>query len=367
MKTVLLVITRANMGGAQQFVLSLASGLQQAGWNVIVGCGEKGYLTDELEKKAISIHLFTYLRRTHNPFKNIWFIRELQKFVKQNHIDLVHLNSSNTLLGAIGLIHTKTIATIHGLSFADPYHRASQGIKSFYKILFKLLLHFIDQPVFVSKHNQKYALESHLTKKGRVIYNNIDPTNLFLLPREEARGIVSKRINRDISQKFVIGTIGRYAYPKNFEFLIKQFPEIKKIIPEAQLLIIGEGPEREKYQKMINEAYFEHEIFLTGEIAHGSQYLKGFDLFILPSLYEGLPYVILEALIARIPILATRVGGIPELLDEKYLFDPNRSDEFLTKLTQLQTQQWPLPTAPQLMTENMVENYIKLYNNLLAS
>ena len=365
MKTILLIVTKAEMGGAQEFVLTLARGLQKHGYNVLVGCGEEGYVKEEIEKDDIPFYLFKNLGRTHNPFKNLGFIFELYHFCKKNTVDIIHLNSSNALVGAIGakLAHKKTITTLHGLSFLDPNHTTSTLLRFGYKMIFSFLLKFIDQTVFVSKHNLEYTQKIGLTKKGKVIYNGVDLERSKGYSRDEAQKIFSQKIGVDLSNAFIIGSIGRYAYPKNYEFIIEHFKKIQQIIPTAKLLLIGEGPDRNKYEDLIQRLQLQNEVFLLGEMRPGPIYLKGFDLFILPSIYEGLPLGILEAQGAEIPVIASKVGGIPEILDENYCFTPNSIEELLQTLQKVLLNTETKKITTDFIAATMVQSYIKLYES----
>lgn len=141
----------------------------------------------------------------------------------------------------------------------------------------------------------------------------------------------------NLTQKFLIGSIGRLAYPKNYEFLIKTVPEILQIRDDACCLIIGDGPEKEKYLSLIKKLGLEKHVYLAGELQDAYQYLPAFDIFALPSWYEGLSITLIEALFAGLPILASRVGGNPELLDfcEDQLFVLNDQEDFLDKFAKI--------------------------------
>jgi len=138
------------------------------------------------------------------------------------------------------------------------------------------------------------------------------------LERETARKFLEEKIKINLKDKFLIGSIGRLDYSKNYEFLIKVFPEILKVKPEAIAIVIGEGPERKKLENLIEKGDLKEKIFLIGELKDASKYLKAFDLFVLPSRYEGLSIILIESLFAQIPILASDVGG--KKLQEKILF-----------------------------------------------
>lgn len=174
-----------------------------------------------------------------------------------------------------------------------------------------------------------------------------------------------------LTQKFLIGSIGRLAYPKNFEFLIETVPDILQIRDDACCLIIGDGPEKEKYRSLIKKLGLEKHVYLVGEIQDAYQYLPGFDIFALPSRYEGLSITLIEALFAGVPILASRVGGNPELLDysEDQLHDLNDKSDFLDKFARIsQTPQLQARLARQnrknaarFLLHRAANNYLQVY------
>lgn len=340
---ILIVITKGEVGGAQIFVSTLAKNLHRQGHKVTVACGEGDYLRDTLMREHISVVRFHSLQRTKNPLTNFAFGLELRAFLKKHPVDVVHFNSSNALFGAIGtrlLRHRpKIVFTVHGLSLVDPNYTAPKPAKLFYRLLFKFLLSLVGESVFVSKANLDYAKKIRLLKHGTVIPNGIDTGLLAFLSREEARATLAEKTRTDLSNNYLIGSIGRLAYPKNYEFLINTFPDILKEIPNAKAVIIGEGPKRETYAQMIEQKNLSDKIFLVGELPDAYRYIKAFNLFALPSEYEGMSMTLIEALFAEVPILASRVGGTPELLNEAaWTYELNNTEEFIKKTLALHAQ-----------------------------
>ncbi|OGM93288.1 hypothetical protein A2372_02730 [Candidatus Wolfebacteria bacterium RIFOXYB1_FULL_54_12] len=369
---ILLIITKGEIGGAQVFVSTLAKILHAQGHKVTVACGEGDYLRDTLAPEGISIVRFNSLRRTKNPFTNLFFGWELRTFIAQHSFDVIHFNSSNALFGVIGarlLRHRpKIVFTLHGLSIVDPNFSASKIMKRLYRLLFKFLLSLVDESVFVSKENLEYATRVGLLAKGTVIHNGIAANALRFLSRDEARTSLSALTKTNLSNSFIIGSIGRLAYPKNYEFLIDTLPDILRDIPDAIVLVIGEGPEREKYERMIGLRKLSSSVFFVGELVDAYQYIKAFDLFTLPSEYEGMSITLIEAMFAEVPILASRVGGTPELLDDpKQTYALDDAEDFIAKVKTIHSQKNPLYSETQkthraqFEGEAMVRQYEKIY------
>jgi glycosyltransferase involved in cell wall biosynthesis len=338
---ILLVITKGEIGGAQVAVLNIAKQLRLKGMDVGIGSGEGAYLAQEAAKSDIPIIRFKWLKRTHNPLINIFYINELRKFLNHNRYDAVHFHSSNALIGGLGARWSKnspkTVFTFHGLSMLDENYEAGKAVKYFYYLYFKFFLSYIDKKIFVCQRDYDAARKQKLVSAGTVIHNSLDISDTDFLPIGTVKSELENLLNISLGGKYLIGSIGRLAYPKNYEFLIGVFPKILEIKQNAVLIIIGGGPEKQKYQELIDKSGLGSSIFLAGAINDAFRYLKSFDLFVLPSIYEGLSLTLIETLAAGRPILASRVGGNQELLENSpdQLYELNNQTDFLEKFKQL--------------------------------
>jgi glycosyltransferase involved in cell wall biosynthesis len=328
------------VGGAQMSVLNLAREMKARGHETTVGAGDGDFLPTELEKEKISFVRFKWLKRTHNPLANLFFIWEIRNFLRKNKFNTVHFNSSNALPGAIGAKMAgdiRAVFTFRGMSMLDEHYQKNKFGKIFYWLFFKFFLLFIDAPIFVSQENYQKFGQGRLTNKGKLIYNGLDPEKLKFVSREEATRFFSERTGRDLSGQYLLGSIGRLDYAKNYEFLISVFPEILKIRSDAVAVIMGEGEERAKYEELIKKNNLADKIFLIGNVANGARYSRGFDLLVLPSRYEGLAISLIEGLFSGLPILASRVGGNAEVAGcEEEIYDLDNAEDFLNKFRALQ-------------------------------
>ncbi|MEK7110850.1 MAG: glycosyltransferase, partial [Patescibacteria group bacterium] len=328
------------IGGAQKNVLLISRGLKKEGFDICVGSGEKGYLTDELGKSGINTVFFKNLKRTSNLFANCFFIFELRKFFKKENFDLVSFNSTNTLFGVLSMLglknKPKTVFTVHGSSFLSLGFKKSKILKMFFLLMMKFFLPFVDRVIFVSEYDKKLAENYKLIKDGQgiVIHNGIE--NIDFFNKEEALKKL-KEIKNFPNDKFVMGTITRLEYAKGNSILIDAVSRLsKEILDKCVCLIIGDGPDKENLKFQISNLKLQDKIFLLGDISDAKKYLKAFDIFIMTSRYEGMPYALLEAMSANLPIISSRVGGIPELLgDSGMMFEANNIDDFISNLTNL--------------------------------
>jgi glycosyltransferase involved in cell wall biosynthesis len=154
--------------------------------------------------------------------------------------------------------------------------------------------------------------------KGIVIYN----------PASE-----SKTVERTLLNEFTIVSVGRLEIVKNQQLLIKAFSKIDNL--SAQLILVGDGRERENLEQLIASLHLEKRVKITGFVSNPEFYLCQAHLFVLPSLSEGFGIAVVEAMQQQVPCLCSNVGGIPEFITENetgWLFDPNNEEELVSKI-----------------------------------
>ncbi|MFA7288610.1 MAG: glycosyltransferase [Melioribacteraceae bacterium] len=375
---ILIVITKADIGGAQVFVLNLASKLKQRGYDVDVAAGTGDFLFAELKKKGVNYYYLDELKRNFSILDSLYFIKKLYQIMKHSQYDLIHLNSSNTLISAISVwllkIKPKFLFTFHGLSFLDKNYSAIPGLKGLVKLYFKIFATNVDECVFVSAVNKEESIKSKITNKGVVIYNGLDLKENDFLSNEEARKFISEKCNYDLNGNFVIGSTGRLAYQKNYEFLITNFDSIKNKYPGIKFVIIGDGPDLEKLKALVNNHNCKEDIFFAGAIKDSHKYIKAFDVFTLPSRYEGLSISLIEAIFAGIPILASDVGGNVEVVGENsnQLYELDNISDYLQKLEYIKNhiesvKENNSKRKELFLLDGMVDSYIKVYKDLVES
>jgi len=147
----------------------------------------------------------------------------------------------------------------------------------------------------------------------RVIKNaiDIDKAVMGLLSNAEARS----RLGLD-STDYVFGTIGRLVNVKGHTHLLKAFSQVSQRMSHAKLVIIGDGGLRYELNKEIEQLGLSGKVIMAGHIESAYQLMSALDVFVLPSLEEGFGLVLLEAMVAKLPVIASKVGGIPDVVGE---------------------------------------------------
>lgn len=147
-------------------------------------------------------------------------------------------------------------------------------------------------------------------KSAHLIYNGINP-NRFITAQPNPEG----RIVLGLDPKaVVIGSVGRLTEQKGYSFLLEAAPKVIEKMSNVRFLIIGDGELRDKLQRQIVKLGLQERVILAGAYHHIESVYKLFDLFVLPSLWEGLPTVILEAMASGVPVVATDIPGTRELI-----------------------------------------------------
>jgi glycosyltransferase involved in cell wall biosynthesis len=211
--------------------------------------------------------------------------------------------------------------------------------------------------------------------KTRVVFNGVD-TDRFRFRQGSAAIRKSLGI---ISGEPVIGTVGRLNEVKRQDVLIRSFARVRVRFPEARLLLVGDGPRRADLEALVESLDLTEVTSFTGYQARPDRFLHAMDLFALTSRAEGLPLVILEAWAAGLPVISTRVGGIPQLIDDGrtgILIEPGDEDALTDSLCRLladRTLASKLAEAGQARAANdfdtrrMAEDYHRNYLELLKS
>ncbi|PIP86890.1 hypothetical protein COW81_03200 [Candidatus Campbellbacteria bacterium CG22_combo_CG10-13_8_21_14_all_36_13] len=321
-KKILFLITKSNFGGAQRYVFDLATSLPKDAYESTVVLGGEGPLKEKLDVKGIRTMTIDNLQRDISIKKEFSVFLTLIKLFKQERPDIIHLNSSK--IGGVGALAgriakvPKIVFTGHGWAFNENRSRLS---KILIFLLHSLTIILSHHTISVSEETKKQITSKFgfLNKKMIVIYNGIEKEDF--IEKSVARSELMKLANNlNINTtSYWIGTVGELHHIKGHHYLIEAIAELKeeKKIEDIQLLILGSGEEKRSLEKDIKNFRLTKNVFLLGQVKDAQKYMKAFDLFVFPSLSEAFPYTILEAGSAGLPIIASRVGGIKEIIKDK--------------------------------------------------
>lgn len=301
---VLQVVLSLNPGGTERLVLDLAERLHSDVPMMICCIDQVGAWGEEARSKGIEV---VALERT--PGFHPAIGRAIARAAVRHGATIVHAHHYSpfvySCIAQLWRPGVKLVFTEHG--------RASDAPPSAKRRTVNLLLGKLPHRVFAVSNE----LKAHLVAEGfardtvDVIYNGI---NVGRLPDPALR----KRIREDLSlseHDLLIGTIGRLDPVKDFETLIRAMAELPSSMRTA-LIIVGDGAERERLQQAAKSLPDQSRVRLLGHRDDARQWLAGCDVYVNSSISEGVSLTILEAMAASLPIIATRVGGTPEVVDE---------------------------------------------------
>jgi len=308
------IITQGSWGGAQRYIYDLAKALCETYIITIIYGGEDTTLERALKDVPVDCHQMKSLHRSIHIYQDILAYISLRKLFHTLKPDIVHLNS--TKAGIIGTIasyrfpHT-VVYTVHGWVFAEEHHALIQWL---YIWLERITQYRKDIYIYLSQKEKNMGIETLKLPETKcvVIPNGISPIPLIATEEKQQEAIKDMNKKRTFGKKVCI-TIGNFYPNKGIDILIQA---IARIDVPTHYFVVGEGSERLYIEQLIHKYNLELQVTLLGEIKDASSLLPFADIVIIPSRKEGLPYVLLEALLAGNTIVTTDVGGIKEVITQ---------------------------------------------------
>ncbi len=338
---ILQIITLSELGGAQSVVINLANELSKTN-EVIVAAGEgDGKMWAMLNNNVKQEHC-KHLKRALSPIDDLQTVFAFIKLYIKYKPDIIHLHSSKAgILGRIAFPSKKIIYTVHGFDSIRLAHRKFLPIEKIMQKCCKAI-------VGVSLYDKEWMKKEGITRNVYTIYNGINQVTNDI-----------PKLNLESNRQKVL-CIARISKQKKLDL----FLETAKLLPEYDFIWIGN-------QNEINE--HPQNVYFLGNIPNAAVYNRVTDLFMLPSNYEGLPMVIIEAMSCKRPVVASNVGGISEIVqngETGYVVENNAKD-FAERIKEILSntdtynrfsKNAYLRFQQDLTVEKMINEYLKLYN-----
>lgn len=323
---ILYTITKTELGGAQTHVYELMKEAKRRGYEVgLLSNQRSGWLFEKAGELGVSFFENKYFKNSFNPFNLIYSLRKIQKIVRDFRPDLVHAHSGSAGFMTRLAVRKKipTIFTAHGWSFTEgaPFLRSVLAL-----IAEKYIARFTTKIICVSKKDYHLAVSKHLLSQDKIvqIYNSVP------LPSENSHSKQEGLVK--------ILFLGRLAPPKDLCILFNAFAGLSEELQnKAEIVVVGDGPFFDMWRNHAIKQGIEERVFWHGRQTYESsrRFFEEADIFALPTHWEGFPMTILEAASYGLPIIASGVGGVPEIVDESigYLVDKeNQQEEFAKAL-----------------------------------
>lgn len=304
---ILQLISSAGFFGAENVLLELSAELKRLGHSVTIGIFKNLHSPNlELLEKAKEYSLNTQVFECNGRF-DLKTVSMISSYVRENSVDIIHSHGyKSNIYAVLSNIKNKKplVSTCHNWINSN----ARMG---FYTFLDKLFLKRFDAVISVSTPVNELLLKSGISKKKiSLIENGVN------LERFQVNGNgenLRKEFGIDMTHK-IIGSVGRLTEEKGHTYFLKAAKKILDLNNNCFFMIIGDGELRKKLEDEAKDLGINKRIIFTGKRTDIPELLSVMDIFVLPSLTEGQPMALLEAMAAKKPVIATTVGDIPKIL-----------------------------------------------------
>jgi sugar transferase (PEP-CTERM/EpsH1 system associated) len=367
---VLHLIHYLTVGGAEQTLVNLVNYFPDNYRHVIISLMQ---YDEEFVKriKNLAVTLTTFNKQPRNDFS---IINKIKKLITEYEIDILLCWDWTSYLESIfaarlSLKFPPVIYAIHGKSYEELH-----GIPWRRKLIHKSMSYFVDAIITICEYTKKDYCHTYgiPPQKVQVIYNGIDTAKF------NNGDINTNRLEFGLNkQHIVIGCIARLDRVKNIQLLIKAVADLKcKLV---RLLIVGDGPEMDNLKKLSEDQKITNQIVFSGRRNDIPELLQIMDIYVQPSFFEGISLTILEAMACGLPVVATQVGGNPEIITDKYdgiLIESDNTDELIQALTllikseerrKILAEQARATIEKRFSLSLMVDNYANLFKGLLKN
>jgi len=310
---VLLVITQSEFGGAQKYVYYLATSLPKDRYDVTVACGAGGLLIPKLQEAGIDVIQVPSLLREINPIQDFFAFIQLFRIIREKRPHIVHANS--TKAGFLGRLAARlagvpiVLFTAHGFFLYEPFWRTEE--RFMYVCIEWLGAKLSDRIIAVCEADRQKMIAYSIASPYRilVVHNGLEFSHLV-----SARN--PQRLRQDSSEVEgkLVGTVANFYPIKGLHYFIEGAALVKQVMPEVRLAIVGDGEQWRELRNLARQLDLDPETLFLGHRDDVPELLPLFDVFVLSSVAEGLPFALLEAMAAARPVVATAVGGVPELI-----------------------------------------------------
>lgn len=372
---VCIAITKSNMGGAQKYVLTLATELKTRGMRVSVLAGGDGELFDELGRSGIEYFKLGNSQRDISISKEFALAKELYATLKKLKPDVLHLNSSKlgvmgSVIGKLAGIRT-VVFTAHGWAFNE--NRPAYQKIAFY-ILYWITVMICDKTICVSnKTREQITILPFMSDRTAVIHNAVQSP--VFIPKEAARQELSERFPfLDTTKKWLV-VLAELHPIKGHDILLQALKRMRLELEGYQIVCMGSGEAELALKNLVRQNTLENQVFFTGSVRNAAQYLQAFEASILPSRSEAMPLSIIESGLAGTLVIASDVGGIPEIVSDGitgFLFERENAEQleqkirYVTALSDSErneiTKNLHKKISSDLSVEKMMDQTLSVYN-----
>lgn len=302
------VIDDASMGGGQVHVLMLAKYLNRQLFDIKVVCEPNGFLADELRKIEVDVLPV----KMDNRFR-FSTLREVVSLVGRTSFDVIHTHGGTAgfwgrVAGIVSGYRPAFVHTYHGMHYLSK----DSNCPWWFKTIDRILLKRTSTVICVCPSDYKRGLMAGIVSKDKamIVPYGIEVQKFCGPKRREAL-----RAQSDVDDSTIVfGNIGRLHVQKGHEYLLQAFNSVVRLYPKTTLWLIGDGELRRELERLTEALGLTCKVRFLGNRLDIPDLLAAIDVFVLPSLWEGQPISLVEAMISRKPVIASSVDGVADIL-----------------------------------------------------
>ena len=312
-----LQVLEATVGGTRRHLSLLVTHLDPSRFEVSVICSvrrDPSFIEDlrRMEEREVEVAVVSMTRHI-SPLKDLFACLRIWRLIRQRRCDIVHTHSSKA--GVLGRMAARLVGvpvilhSPHGFAFQADLGKMKS---SFYRGIERVMGRLTTRLVCVSESEREIALVNRIAYKHdmNVIPNAVDPSWWDV-------GVDGERKRREIGippDHLIVGMVGDLRPQKGYEYYLDAAAQVLKHFPNVTFLILGDGALREELERRVRRLNIEKSVRMMGYRADIAEIYPLMDVFVLTSLWEGMPYSILEAMAARRPVVATRIPGSQDVV-----------------------------------------------------
>ncbi|MFO7870587.1 MAG: glycosyltransferase family 4 protein [Kiritimatiellia bacterium] len=317
-KIEVLEVLEATTGGTRRHLTDLVTHLDKSRFSVTVLCAtlrDAGFAHDieRMKQSGVKVSVLQ-MRRNISPFHDARAMLRIRRRLAGNRYGIIHTHSSKAgILGRAAARGLENISIVHSPHVFSFQMKTSAPARSFYLFCERSAGRLTDRIICVSQSEKEAAVSSGVISPERaiVVPNGVEPfPRRFAQDREDVR----RELGADISD-CLVGSVGRLTPQKGYRFLLAAARRLLDKGIRAKFAIVGEGELRKNLEREIERLRLKNSCFLVRPDAGMRRFYSAFDIFALPSLWEGLPYTLLDAMSAGLPVVASETGGTGEAVE----------------------------------------------------
>ena len=323
------------IGGTEKLVYEIAQRVNRDEVSPVVCClDELGVFGEKLREAGVPVYVLN-----RSPGLDWSLLPKLRDIIIKERIDVIHAHQYTPYFyGLMASLHSKaTLAPFRPEVVFTEHGRFYPDVRKFKRIVSNPILSLFTKEIVTISASTKQSLityENFPARRIRVVYNGIDLGRF-----SQTTDRLAKRRELGLAADDpVFGIVARLDPIKNHAMLLRACQQVVKVMPNARLLIIGDGPERARLEELTQTLGLAAHVTFLGARQDISELLQTFDVFALSSFSEGTSVTLLEAMGVGVPIVATNVGGNPEVVSDGetgWLVESGNANDMAAKLLQL--------------------------------